>query len=157
MKKHAWFKKGMRMNKNRLGKRVAVAAGFFFLCVAPRLTRAQSSPPSPVPGPRTAAPVARPKKTPSPKDDFAGLSLTDDQKAKIDQIHQSMKPRIEAVVKDQKLTPEQRDAMLDGYDRMERGQIYRVLTPEQQKEVRDKARARHAAEQAEKKKQSPPK
>jgi Spy/CpxP family protein refolding chaperone len=46
--------------------------------------------------------------------------------------------------------------MLEGYVRMERGQVFNLLTPEQQKEVRERIRARRVAEQ-ESKKQSPPK
>jgi Spy/CpxP family protein refolding chaperone len=69
-----------------------------------------------------------------------------------------MKGRMDNVVKDEKLIPEQKGAMLDGYRRMEYRQVFGVLTPEQQKEVREKVRARRAAEQEEKKKQqSPPK
>jgi hypothetical protein len=144
----------MRVSKNRFAKRVAVAAGFFFLCAAPGLTRAQSSTPSPAPTPRKPLPAARPKKVASPADDFAGLQYTDDQKARIDQIHQDMKSRMDAVVKDEKLTAEQRDAMLAGYQRMERSQVFKVLTTQQQKEVLRRIRARRAAEQKE---QSPPK
>ena len=90
-------------------------------------------------------------------DDFAGLKYTDEQKAKIDQIHQDMKSRMDAVVKDGKLTAEQRDAMLAGYGRMERSQVYKVLTSEQQKEVLKRIRARRVAEQEEKKQHTPPK
>ena len=149
------------MNKNRFAKRMAAAAGFFFLCAAPWLTRAQSSPPIPAPTPRQTSrqtsPAVRPKRVPSKADDFAGLNLTDDQKAQIDKIHQSMKTRTDAVIKDEKLTPEQRDATLAGYQRMERGQVYKVLTTQQRKEVLRRIRARHAAEQAEQSKQSSPK
>jgi len=155
MKQHASLKKGMRMNKNRFAKRVAVAAGFFFLGTAPGLTRAQSSPPSPVQTPHNASPVVRPRRNTSPTDDFAGLKFSDDQKVKIDQIHQDMKFRMDTVVKDQGLSAEQKDAMLEGYRRMERGQVFKVLTPEQQIEVRKKVGARRAAEQEEKKKKQP--
>lgn len=148
----------MRMNKDRFAKCIAAAAGIFFLCGAPGLTHAQNSPPSPVQPPRKISPTARPKKSTAPPDDFAGLTYTDDQKAKIDQIHKDMKLRIDAVIKDEKLIPEQKTAMLQGYQRMETGQVFMVLTPEQQKVVREKVRARRAAEQEEKKKQqSPPK
>jgi hypothetical protein len=47
--------------------------------------------------------------------------------------------------------------MLDGYQRMERSQVFKLLTPAQRKEVLWRIRARHVAEQAEQKKQSPPK
>src|SRR5437016_10999362 len=89
------LKKGMRMNKNRFAKPVAVAVGFLFLFAVPGLTRAQSSPPTPAPTPRKTLPAARPKKDTHPADDFAGLQYTDEQKARIDQIHQDMKSRSE--------------------------------------------------------------
>ena len=75
------------MNKNRFSKPVAVAAGFFFLCAAPGLTRAQTSPPTPAPIPRKTLPAVRPKKDTRTTDDFAGLQYTDEQKARIDQIY----------------------------------------------------------------------
>jgi hypothetical protein len=71
----------------------------------------------------------QPKGDSQPTDDSAGLKFTVDQKAKIDQIHQDMKSRKDAVVKDEKLTVEQRDAMLEGYRRMERDQVFKLLTP----------------------------
>jgi len=55
--------------------------------------------------------------------------------------------------KDEKLNPDQKSSMLDGYWRMEQRQIFAELTPEQQQEVRSKAK--HAAEQ-DKKKAFPP-
>jgi hypothetical protein len=85
------------------------------------------------------------------------LTYTDEQKARIDQIHQDIKSRKDAVVKDEKLTPEQRDAMLSGFGRMERTQVFKVLTTDQQKEVIKRIRQRHVAEQEEKKRLSPPK
>jgi Spy/CpxP family protein refolding chaperone len=156
MKKHTEFVKGMRMNRKRFARGVAVAAGFFFLCTAPQPARGQGNTPSPESTPPKPAPVARPQRVPSKGDDFAGLKYTDEQKEKIQEIHQNFKSRRDVVVKDEKLTQDQRDAMLEGYVRMERGQVYNVLTPEQQKEVRERMRARRAAEQ-EAKKQSPPK
>jgi hypothetical protein len=145
------------MSKKRFAKRMAVAVGFFFLCTAPGLTRAQSSPPSPAPIPHKAPPAARPKKDTPPPDYFAGLQYTDEQKAQIDQIHQDVKARMDATAKDEKLTAEQKDAMLKGYQRMERSSVYRVLTSTQRKEVLRRIRARKAAEQAEQNKQFPPK
>jgi Spy/CpxP family protein refolding chaperone len=145
------------MNMNRFAKRAPVAAGFLFLCATPELTRAQSSPPSPAQTPHRASPARRAKRDTGPVDDFAGLKFTDEQNAKIDQIHQDMKSRKDTVAKDEKLSPEQKGAMLDGYRRMERGEILKVLTPEQLTEVRKKVLARRAAEQEAKKKQALPK
>lgn len=156
MKKHTEFVKGMRMNRKRFATGVAVVAGFFFLCTAPKPARGQSNTPSHESTPPKPAPVARTQRVPSKGDDFAGLKYTDEQKEKIQEIHQNFKSRMDAVVKDEKLTADQRDALLGGYVRMERGQVYNVLTREQQKEVRERIRARRVAEQ-EAKKQSPPK
>jgi Spy/CpxP family protein refolding chaperone len=147
------------MTRNRFVERMAITAGFFFLCAAPGLSQAQSSPSSPTPSPmptsRKHLPMARPKKAPSAADDFAGLTYTDEQKAKIAQIQKDMKARIDLVNKDEKLDADQKGAMIAGYERMERGQVFKVLTPEQQEEVRKKAHERHAAEQAEQKKKQP--
>lgn len=145
------------MNMNRFARRVAFAAGFLFLCMAPERAHGQGNVPSPAPVSPKTAPVARPHGTPSNWDAFAGLTYTDEQKAKIDQIHQDMKSRIDAVVKDEKLSAEQRDAMLAGYGRMERSQVFKLLTTAQQKEVLKSIRARQVVEQGEKKQQSPPK
>jgi Spy/CpxP family protein refolding chaperone len=149
------LKKRVRMNKNQFAKRLAVAAGFFFLCAAPGLTRAQSSTPRPDQTPHRASPVARPTSDTGPTDDFAGLKYTDEQQAKIDKIHQNMKSRMDVVVKDDKLIAEQKTAMIQGLQRMERSEVYRVLTTEQQATVRKALLARRAAAQAEKQKESP--
>jgi murein tripeptide amidase MpaA len=145
------------MNKNRFTKRLAVAAGLFFLCAAPGLTRAQSSPPGSAQTRRKASPAARPTSDTGPVDDFAGLKYTDDQQAKIDQIHQNIKVRIDAVVKDDKLNADQKAAMVQGLQRMERSEVYKALTTEQQATVRKVMLARRAADQADRQKQSPPK
>ena len=50
-------------------------------------------------------------------------------------------------MKDEKLSPEQKSAMLQGYLRLEAGAIYKILTPQQQNQVRENLRARHAAAQ----------
>jgi Spy/CpxP family protein refolding chaperone len=91
----------------------------------------------------------------NPQNDFAGLTFTDEQKAKIAQIQGDMKPRMDTVAKDKNLTPEQKGAMLDGYHRMEQQQIFAVLTPEQQTEVRKKMVARRSAEREKTKPQQP--
>jgi Spy/CpxP family protein refolding chaperone len=70
-----------------------------------------------------------------------GLTLTDDQKAKIDQIRGETKSRLAAVASDKKLSPEAADALARGYQRMENGKILEVLTPEQQQEVRKRVAA----------------
>jgi Spy/CpxP family protein refolding chaperone len=84
-------------------------------------------------------------------DDFAGLTFSEEQKTEIEKIRHNTTPLMETVVRDIKLTPEQKGAMLDGYRRMEQRQIFDVLTPEQQSEVRKKITARRAEDQEKKK------
>lgn len=143
------------MNKNRFAKHVAVAAGFIFLFAAPGLTRAQSGPPAPVHTQKVVSHGPQPTKDSLPPDDFAGLNFTEEQKAEIAQIRRNTKSNKDAVVNDEKLTADQKDAMLLGYTRMEYGMVYKVLSPEQQRQVREKVLARRAADQAATKKQPP--
>ena len=146
------------MKKNRITQLTA-AAGFLFLCWASGLTRAQESAPAPAPTPHSSSPASGPKKDTHQPEDFAGLTFTAEQQAKIDQIRQTAKQRTDAVKEDEKLAPEVKQAMLDGYQRIEIHDLYQVLTPEQQAEVRKKALARRTAvQQAEqqKKQNRPP-
>ena len=142
------------MNKGQFAKPMTVAVGFFLLYVVPGLSRAQSGSPSPMQSPRVASP-AQAKKDAQPADDFGGFNYTEEQKAEIDKIHRDSESRMNAVTKDQKLTADQKEAMLQGYARLEYGELFKVLTPEQQKVVRKRIDARRAADQAAKKKQPP--
>jgi len=130
---------------------VAFATGFFFLCVVPGLARGQNAP---VPTPKLDSSGAQPKGNALPPDDFAGLDYTDEQKVEIEQIRREAKAHKDVIAKDDKLTPDQKDAMLLGYTRVEYGQLYRVLTPEQKRQIRHRNLARRAADQAAKQKQS---
>jgi len=141
------------MNKNRFGKPVAFAAGLFFLCTAPGPTRGQSASPRPAQTPAAASRGAQAKRDSSPPDDFVGLHYTDEQKTEIDKIRQDMKSRKETVLKDQKLNADQKDAMVLGYTRMEYGQIYKLLTRDQKRQVQQRISARRAADQTAKNKQ----
>jgi hypothetical protein len=152
---HLLSQKELLMNKKRFRKPVGVAAGLIFLFAAPGLTRAQGDPPAPVQAPKVASPGAQPKRASLPPDDFAGLNYSPEQKAEIDEIHQDTKSRKDAVVKDEKLNADQKDAMLQGYTRIEYGRVYKVLTPEQQRQVRQRMRARREADLAAQKKQPP--
>jgi Spy/CpxP family protein refolding chaperone len=136
---------------NRFAIPATVIVEFFFLAAASGLTRAQSSPPAPVQPPRTVSPAARPMSDPRTTDEFAGLKFTDEQKAKIDDIHQRTATRKNAVVKSDKLDADQKQAMVAGLGRMERGEIVKLLTPEQQKEVLKRVHAEHGAAQEEQK------
>ncbi len=129
------------MNKNRLVKRIVVAAGFLFLCAAPGLSLDQNNSSGAVPPSHITSPPARPRTNTSPPDFFAGLTLTADQKVKVAQIHEDTKSRLKALANDHKLSPEVKDAMLQGYRRIENTAIFNVLTPDQQQEVRKRVAA----------------
>ena len=141
------------MKLNRLAGRVTAVAEFLLLSAVPGLAYAVDSQAAVSQPPRMLAPAARPMRDPRSADEFAGLKFTDEQKAKIDEIHRRMAARKEVVVKSEKLVADQKDAMIAGLGRMERGEIVRLLTPEQQKEIL-KARAAQAAAPAEKKRTS---
>jgi Spy/CpxP family protein refolding chaperone len=144
------------MKKERCPKPLTVAAGFILLCAAPGLTRAQMAPSGPAQAPKMASPAAQTKKDAAPPDDFAGLNYTDEQKAEIEKIRLDTRKRRDAVAKDEKLSADQKDAMLLGYTRIEYGQIYKVLSPDQKKQVNQKIRARRAADDAARTKLQPP-
>ena len=135
------------MIMNRLAIRATAVAGFFFLSAAPGLMRAQVAQPAVVQPPRVGSAAPGPMRDPRGLDDFAGLKFTDEQKAKIDEIHRRMATRKDVVVKSEKLDADQKEAMIAGLGRMERGEIAKLLTPEQQKEVLKRVRAGQAPPQ----------
>ena len=140
----------------RAATKAAVAAASLFLAMPVLALTEHSTPTVPTasqaPLQQAARPAAqqsastRPQAPGNPEEDFVGLDYSDEQKAAIEKIHRQTVTRREAILRDTKLSQEQRDAMLFGYKRMEYTDIYKVLTPEQQSKVRDKIKARHAAE-----------
>jgi hypothetical protein len=136
---------------------VLVACGLLLLLVAPRLVGSQSNSSEAPATPHPGSPAAPPKGDTRSIDDFAGLTFTDDQKAKIAQIRQNAKLRREAVVKNERLTQGQKDVTLERLQSLENSEIFKVLAPDQQAEVRKRIMARHAAEQqAQQSKQAAP-
>jgi Spy/CpxP family protein refolding chaperone len=140
------------MKVNRFAIRATAVAEFCFLSAAPGLMRAQVTQPALVQTPHTASASARPMRDARSTDDFAGLKFTDEQKAQIDEIHRRIATRKDAVVKSEKLDADQKEAMIAGLGRMERGEIVKLLTPEQQRQVLNRVRSGHAAAQEEQKK-----
>jgi hypothetical protein len=129
------------MSKIAFVKTVIAAGGFLFLCAAPELVvgqsiQGQSSQPGAVPPAPMKFGMAPRGKSAAPPDLLEGLTLADDQKAKIDRIREETKSRVAAVINDKKLSPEAADSMLRGYQRLENGRILEVLTLEQQQQVR---------------------
>ncbi len=122
------------MSSNALVNRMmVVAGGVLFLCASARPSLGQSRPSGSAPLPRATS-QAQPY--PGPPDILSGLTLSGDQKGKINQIREDVKARLAAVAQDKKLSPEVTDAMVQGYRRIENSEIFSVLTPDQQREVR---------------------
>ena len=133
------------MSKIAFVKTVVAAGGFLFLCAAPKPALGQPNQPGVAPpAPMKSASAPRGKSAAAP-DLLAGLTLADDQKAKIDQIREETKSRLAAVTNDKKLSPEAANAMLQGLQRIENGKILEVLTQEQQQEVRRRLSAWRAS------------
>src|SRR5215469_17794696 len=128
------------MNKNRFAKSVSLALVLFLANVMPELNPEQTSPPSTVQASKPTSSSRAQSERDSRSDVFAGLSYTEEQKAAIDKIHQETASRTDVVLKDNKLAADQKDAMLVGYSRMEFAFMYKVLTPEQQRQVRERIR-----------------
>jgi hypothetical protein len=141
------------MSKNRIAISVAAAAGFIFLFAAPKPTRALGAIPGVEQTTKVPSPGVEPKRKTPPPDDFAGVNFTDEQKAEIDKIHQETESFKARVAKDEKLTHDQKDALLLGYTRMEYVREFKVLSPDQQKQIRQRILARRTADRA---KQKPP-
>ena len=129
------------MSKIAFVKAVVAAGGFLFLCAAPQFALGQSSQPGEAPQPPMTSASAPRGKSARPPDLLEGLTLADDQKAKIDKIRQETKARLAATDSDKNLTPEAADAMRRGYQRLENGKILEVLTPAQQRQVRQRIAA----------------
>jgi hypothetical protein len=136
------------MNKIAFVKRFVIAGGFLLLSTAPKLAFGQASPLGAAPPPPMRSAAAPPRNATPPPDLLAGLTLTDDQQVKIDQIRDDTRSRVAAVTaaaNDKKLSPEAANAMLQGLQRIENDKILEVLTQEQQQEVRRRLSAWRAS------------
>jgi Spy/CpxP family protein refolding chaperone len=131
------------MSKFAFVKTVVAAGGILFLCSAPELALGQSNQPGAMP-PSSMKSASAPRGKSAP-DLLEGLTLTGDQKAKINQIREDTKSRLAAVTNDNKLSPEAANAFLVGYQRNENARILEVLTPEQQQQVRKRIATWRAA------------
>lgn len=144
------------MSERKSARLLIAVSGFLFLLAIPAIAETQSTPLSPTQRPQMLPHASRPKAAARSVDYLQGLTLTEDQKAKIDQIHQDMKSRMDIVAKDPAEDGTAKGAMLEGLARMERRQVFLVLTPEQQAEVRKKVMAGRVAEQEKNKTALPP-
>ena len=141
------------MTRNRSAKPLAATVGLVFLWAIPGVALDQSTPSREVRAPKAASAAAQSNGNPDPQSYFAGLSYTEEQKAEIEKIHRDIESRKAVVMKTASLDQDQKSAMLSGYTRIESGEIFKLLSPEQQKQVRAKVNARRMADQAAKKQQ----
>lgn len=81
-------------------------------------------------------PTARQRKPLTEIDLLSGVNLSNEQKASIDRIHHETRAKVEIVSKDGNESPEQKAAMIEGMNRMQLRQVFDVLKPEQQEQVR---------------------
>ena len=126
----------------------ALAAGLLTL----ELALAQSPPP-PAAQPRHAIPaISRGNRLVGAMDDFAGLKLTNGQQAKVHEILEQTKARIDEVVKNDKLAPYQKGAMIQGLEHIERNDVFRILDPQQREVVRKRVLERREATRLEQEK-----
>jgi hypothetical protein len=149
------FQKELSMSKKRFAKAFVIVGGLMFLLATPKPARAGSAPSEARQPLAQVSPRVQVAGDPKLNDDFAGLDLSDDQKAEIAKIHQNAEAQKTAVAKAESLTSDQKDAMILGYTRLEYGRVFKALTPIQQRVVRSRMQARHAADQAAQKNQPP--
>jgi hypothetical protein len=98
--------------------------------------------------PRTTTPRVPPKAKPISLDDLlAGITLSDEQRPRIEQVRKDMRARMDRVVYDKNENADQKQAMLQGLQHMELREVYLLLTQDQRMEVRNKIAAQRAAEQ----------
>ncbi|MGB8477047.1 MAG: hypothetical protein WCE61_23455 [Candidatus Acidiferrum sp.] len=133
------------MNRNRISKQIAVAAGLLALTFAPGISRAQDSAQPPAQDQSQAAPAAPEHHARMRHGAMQGLNLTDDQKTAMKKIHESTRAQMDAVKADESLTADQKEAKIHQLRRGARMQTMKLLTPEQRQQMRANMRARRAA------------
>ena len=78
------------------------------------------------------------------KDRFAGLNLTEDQKAQIKKIREDARVKADAVNVDASLSEADKKAKMKTIRQEARKQTQEVLTPEQREQLKAKMKGRHA-------------
>jgi periplasmic protein CpxP/Spy len=78
-------------------------------------------------------------------DRFAGLNLTDDQKAQIKKVREEAKAKSDAIMADSSLSEADKKAQVRAIRMDARKQTREVLTPEQRKQLKAKMQERRAA------------
>ena len=117
---------------------------------------ARADQPQARPAPSVAQASSGQARPASVADYFAGLDYTAEQKAGIEKVKQDTEAKKALVAKDTKLDDSQKDAFIQGYTRLEYQEIFKLLTPAQQKLVRQRMNAAKAAANKGAKRPAPP-
>ena len=133
------------MHACRFKRPLISGAAILLFCVPGLTSQALSSTPRNLPNTAGQSPAAQ--KVRAIEDELVGVKLTEDQKSKMAQIHRDYQAKIDIVSKDPGTDSDQKAAMIDGYHRLERRDIFQVLTPDQLAVVRKNILAERAANQ----------
>lgn len=106
------------------------------------ITFAQSGTQEPSSPPAASQPAPRAHE--HREDRFAGLNLTDDQKAQIKKIHEDAKAKADSVMANTSLSEADKQAKVKRIHHMAMKQAHTVLTPEQRQQMKAKMRERRA-------------
>jgi len=101
-------------------------------------TQEQSAPPA------ATQPSQKSAERTHSEDRFAGLNLTEDQKAQIKKIHEDAKAKADAVKANTSLSDADKQAKVKEIHRAAKKEVGGVLTPEQREQLRAKMRERRA-------------
>jgi Spy/CpxP family protein refolding chaperone len=125
---------------------VLVASALLLLLAGARLVGSQSNSSAAPSTPHTTSLAVPAKANTLPLD---GLKLTDDQKTRIAKIRQHSEARREAIIKNEALSQDRKETILQRLNLIEASEIFKLLTPDQQKEVQMRIADRHGSEQQE--------
>ncbi|HMI52150.1 MAG TPA: hypothetical protein VK525_11595 [Candidatus Saccharimonadales bacterium] len=142
------------MNTTKVAKSAVLAASLLAMLAIAPAGRAQSS------GTDTGQDPAQSQAT-APTEDkqmrgFAGLNLTDEQKAQIKQIRTDSKSQMDAVNADSSLAADAKQGKIREIRKGTHQQMFKVLTPDQRKQMKQNMRERRSQHQQQAQPQSQP-
>src|ERR1700719_1189316 len=128
---------------NRFSKHLAITASFLLLSMIPALSQAQNK----TPGATAGQSQAMHEKHGDHNAMLANLNLTDDQKVQIKQIHEGIRPKVEAVNNESSLSPDQKQTKINEIRHDMDEQVKKVLTPKEGKQFEQNMRERREYKQ----------
>jgi periplasmic protein CpxP/Spy len=130
------------MNTKTFLSSILGVAGLLLVGTFAPATFAQSETQDPSAPPAASQPASG--KPEHGKDRFAGLNLTDDQRAQIKKIHEDAKMKSDEVMADTSLSDRDKQAKMKTIRQAARKQAHEVLTAEQREQLKARMRERHA-------------